>query len=345
MNKKLISTVIAATFSIGIVSAAEACTRIVWDTKDNGTFVTRTLDWSEQTNPHLVNIPKNSSYLTHLDGNNQVTSLFDVTGLTTYGKITDGINSAGLSGNVLYDRGMDTQDFNNADDIGALHYLQHLLSQFSTVDEAVKFVQENPAKTEFIPGVPIRIALHISLQDVTGDSAIIEFRADGANVWHGPEYTVMTNQPDYDQHLANVERSKRGWGPQEQQYSQTNLGTGGNANPEDRFIHSTYYLGHLTEPTSVINGMLKLDSITYKIPHDAPNMPIDGVMAGYATEYAVNYHLQSGETLIRYQWGDDYTQLQYNMQEIQASEKSINFPIVQTGMIGEITDKIIASGQ
>ena len=66
-------------------------------------------------------------------------------------------------------------------------------------------------------------------------------------------------------------------------------------------------------------------------------------MAGYATEYAVNTHLQPGETLMRYQWGDDYTQLQYNVQDIQASGKNINFPLIQPGLIGEITGKILHS--
>ncbi|MFA0566877.1 linear amide C-N hydrolase [Vibrio gallaecicus] len=345
MNKKSLSLAIISTLSFGVVTAAEACTRILWDTESNGTFVTRTLDWSEQTHPHLVNIPKESTYVTHLDRQHQVISKFDVTGITTYGTITDGVNNAGLSGNVLYDRGMETKDITNDGEIGALSYLKHLLSQFSTVEDAVEFIKNTPATTEFIPGVPVRIALHISLQDITGDSAIIEFRSEGPQIWHGSEYAIMTNQPDYSQHLANVERSKRGWGELDQQFSQTNLGTGGNANPEDRFIHSTYFLGHLKEPTSIMNGLIKLDSTTYKIPHDAPNVPIDGVMAGYATEYAVNYHLQSGETLIRYQWGDDYTQLQYNIQEIQKSGKSIEFELVQPGLIGNITDKIIHSGQ
>ncbi|PMG52529.1 linear amide C-N hydrolase [Vibrio splendidus] len=343
MNKKILSTAIIATFSMGVVTAAEACTRLLWDTQDQGTFVSRTVDWSEPTNVHLVNIPKNSAYLTHLNNSNQVTSKYDVTGLTTYRQITDGMNSEGLSGNVLYDRNMDTDDSTQADDLGTLTYLKHVLSQFSTVEEAVKFVEKSQPAIEFVPGIPVRIALHISLQDTSGDSAIIEFRAEGPRVWHGAEYTVMTNQPDYDQHLANVERSKRGWGPKEAQYSQTNLGTGGNANPEDRFVHSSYYMEHLTEPSSVINGMVKLDSLTYKIPHDAPIAPIDGVMSGYATEYAVNYHLQSGETLLRYQWGDDFTQLQYNMRDIQESGKAISFQLIQPGLIGDVTETIIKS--
>ena len=60
------------------------------------------------------------------------------------------------------------------------------------------------------------------------------------------------------------------------------------------------FLEHLKEPTSIINGILKLESTMFCIPHDAPNRPINGKMVGYATEYSVNRHLQSGETFVRY---------------------------------------------
>ncbi|WP_295895441.1 linear amide C-N hydrolase [uncultured Vibrio sp.] len=344
MNKKILSTAIVATFSMGVVTAAEACTRILWNTDDHGTFVNRTVDWSEPTDAHLVNMPKNSTYVTHLEQDNKVVAKYDVTGTTTYGAITDGMNSAGLSGNVLYDGGMETEDANGSDDLGTLSYLRHLLAQFGSVEEAVEFVENNVPATEFIPGIPIRIALHVSLQDTSGDSAIIEFREEGARIWHGAEYTVMTNQPDYNLHLANLDRAKKSWGPAEEQFGYTNLKTGGNANPEDRFIHASYFSSHLKQPTSIINGMVKLDSASYKIPQDAPNSAINGVMAGYATEFSVNYHLQSGETLLRYQWGDDFTQLQYNMKEIQESGKNIEFKLVQPNMIGNITEAVINSG-
>jgi choloylglycine hydrolase len=66
-------------------------------------------------------------------------------------------------------------------------------------------------------------------------------------------------------------------------------------------------------------------------------------MAGYATEYSINYHLQSGETLMRYQMDDHYTQLQYNMRAIQETGKAISFQLVQPGLIGDITDQVIKS--
>ncbi|WP_318476823.1 linear amide C-N hydrolase [Photobacterium leiognathi] len=346
MNVKPLALALITTFSLSsLISTANACTRVLWETKDHGTFVSRTMDWSESTNPYLASFPQGTMYSTHLSHENMVTSKYAVTGITAYGVILDGINSEGLSGNVLYDAGMDLGKDNNKQTDGAITYLRHLLSQYKTVEEVVKAAAIMAPNEELIDGIPIRIALHISFQDPSGDSAILEWRDGKPQIWHGKQYTVMTNQPGYAQHLANVKRSARGWGEQEKQWSQTNLGTGGNTNPEDRFIHATYFSKHLTEPSSIINGIVKLDSTMFRIPHDAPNRSINGTMAGYATEYSVNRHLQSGETFIRYQWGDVYTQFKYNTQQIQQSNKLIFFKISSSDLMGDITQQVIDSGR
>ena len=340
-----IYAVLASLSLLAISPFANACTRVLWETESHGTFVTRTMDWSESTQPYLINHPKNSKYSTHLAHDHFVTSKYDVTGITAYGILTDGVNSQGLSGNVLYDGGMDLAlNENSNKETGAITYLRHMLSQHKNVSDVVKAMKESSPIEEVIPGIPVRIALHISFQDPTGDSAIVEWRDGKANIWHGKEYTVLTNQPDYNQHLANVDRVEPTWGEKSQQTGQTILGSGANANPEDRFIHATYFSQHLKEPSSIVNGMLKLDSTVFRIPHDAPNRLINGIMSGYATEYTINRHLQSGETFVRYQWGDSFNQIQYNVKEIQSANKSIKFDITQINLAGNITQKVIMSG-
>ncbi len=344
-KKTALYTLIGSISMLSLSSTAQACTRVLWDTQNQGTFVARTMDWSESTQPTLVNFPSGNKYKTHLSKDHQVTSKYAVTGITAYGILMDGVNANGLGGNVLYDANMTLADSdpNNPVQEGAITYLRHLLSQYKNVNEAVKAIQRNAPVSEEIGGIPARIALHISLQDSTGDSAIIEWRDGKPNVWHGKKYTVLTNQPDYDTHLDNAKRLKPTWGTKTTQTGMTKLGTGGNANPEDRFIHSTYFSGHLTPPTSVLNGILKLDSTLFKIPHDAPNKEVNGVMTGYATEYTVIRHLQSGETVMRYQWGDTFHQIQYNTKTIQAANKAINFNVAQPNLAGNVTAQIIAS--
>ncbi|WP_408900309.1 linear amide C-N hydrolase [Photobacterium piscicola] len=346
MKSNSLTVALITALSLGSMSSvANACTRVLWQTQDQGTFVARTMDWSESTQPTLVNFPQGSEYSTHLSQLNNVNAKYAVTGITAYGIVMDGINSQGLSGNVLYDAEMDLGKSDPQQKAGAITYLRHLLSQYKDVNELVAAIKDTPPIEELIKGIPVRIALHISVQDPTGDSAIIEWRDGKPQIWHGRQYTVMTNQPGYAQHLANIQRSARGWGEQDAQWSQTNLGTGGNTNPEDRFVHATYFSKHLKQPTSIINGILKLDSTVFRIPHDAPNRPVNGKMAGYATEYTINTHLQSGQTFIRYQWGNIYAQFNYDVKAIQQSQKLIKFNIVNNELAGDITQNIIASSK
>lgn len=48
-----------------------------------------------------------------------------------------------------------------------------MLSQYKSVNEVVAAINEEAPSIEFVEGVPIRIALHISFQDTTGDSALL----------------------------------------------------------------------------------------------------------------------------------------------------------------------------
>lgn len=345
MKLNVLKTAICGVLAFGITANASACTRVMWDTEESGTFVARTMDWLEKTHLELHNLPKGTEYKGHIEHDILYTSKYDVTGVSTYNVVSNGVNSEGLSGNALFDNLMDVSEANNQTDIGVIQYLTHLLSQNATVEEAVAYVKENPGVAEGIPGVDLALNVHFSLQDISGDAAVIEFRDGKSRIWHGPEFNVMTNQPDFDNHLFNLERAERMWGPKERQDAWTSLMTGGNTNPEDRFIHASYYVSHLKEPTSILNGIMKLDGVPFKVPHDAPNRMVDGVMTGYATEYTLTEHLQSGTTMIRYQFGDNPAQIMYNVKDIQASGERIQFKLDSAGLAGEITDQIIASAK
>jgi choloylglycine hydrolase len=51
--------------------------------------------------------------------------------------------------------------------------------------------------------------------------------------------------------------------------------------------------------------------------------------------------LDSGETVVRYQWGDAFNQVQYNVKEIQQSGQAVNFDISKPGLSGNITQTVI----
>lgn len=211
MKPNSLTIALISALSLGSISSvAHACTRVLWETKDQGTFVARTMDWSESTHPTLVNYPQGSEYSTHLSKLNNINAKYAVTGITAYGIVVDGLNSQGLGGNILYDGEMDLGNGDPQQQAGAITYLRHLLSQYKNVNDLVAAIKDNAPIEELIDGIPVRIALHLSFQDPTGDSAIVEWRDGKPQIWHGKQYTVLTNQPGYAQHLANVQRSQRG---------------------------------------------------------------------------------------------------------------------------------------
>lgn len=184
------------------------CTRILYET-GSGSYITgRSMDWSDVEMPtDLWAFPRGMKR----DGGTgpgtvEWTSAHGSVVLSVYGlATTDGINEAGLAGNLLY---LVESDFGDASDrgkptmsVGA--WLQYTLDSFATVAEAVGAMADDPITmiTADAPnGKPATV--HLALSDASGDSAIFEFVGGRLTVHHGRDYRVMTNSPTYDQQLA-----------------------------------------------------------------------------------------------------------------------------------------------
>ena len=52
-------------------------------------------------------------------------------------------------------------------------------------------------------GIKYAPPLHFSVTDASGDAAVVEFINGKSVIHHGKQYSAMTNEPDYDQHLKN----------------------------------------------------------------------------------------------------------------------------------------------
>ena len=147
----------------------------------------------------------------------------------------DGINEAGLVGNVLY---LAESDYGPADtdkpkmSVGG--WLQYVLGSFATVSEAVDALKADPF-TFVVPNLPNGKAAtgHVALSDPSGDSAIFEYLDGKLVIHHGPETTVMNNSPPYDQQLA-IDTHWTGIG------GSTFLA--GTNRAADRFVRASYYL-------------------------------------------------------------------------------------------------------
>lgn len=184
------------------------CTRVFYET-GSGTYLTgRTMDWSDVgMATDLWVFPRGMKR----DGGTGAdtvhwTSTYGSTVVSIYGLATsDGLNEAGLAGNLLYlvesDFGDPAARGKPTISVGA--WLQYILDNFATVAEAIAAMETDPLTV--IPadapnGKPATV--HLSLSDASGDSAILEFVGGALQIHHGRDYRVMTNSPTYEQQLA-----------------------------------------------------------------------------------------------------------------------------------------------
>lgn len=123
---------------------------------------------------------------------------------------TDGVNTEGLTANILYDATTSFDD-NIAEGQKALSLIrwgQFVLDVFSSVQEAVTYFESQ--SVFFISGtVPgdatADTELHLTLSDKHGDSAIIGIKKGKADIHHSRNFTVATNQPDYQTQLQMMD--------------------------------------------------------------------------------------------------------------------------------------------
>ncbi|HWL11317.1 MAG TPA: linear amide C-N hydrolase [Planctomicrobium sp.] len=239
MRRYITTGILGLALSMSPTHQSDACSRVLYQTGSGGYIVGRTMDWMEDTQTDLWAYPKGIDK----DGG---TGKNTIKWTSKYGSVTaslynaatvDGINEAGLVGNVLYlaesDYGSDSKTHLPGISVGA--WLQYVLDNYATVDEAVKALKEEPFHV-VAPTLPNGRAAtgHVAISDPTGDSAIFEYIDGKLVIHHGPQFKVMTNSPTYDKQLAIT-------GYWDEIGGQTMLP--GTNRAADRFVRVSYYLG------------------------------------------------------------------------------------------------------
>lgn len=223
------------------------CTRILYKSGTDDYLVGRSMDWMEDTQSDLWAFPQGMARTGGVGPDS-------LTWTATYGSVmtsmydiatVDGINEAGLVGNVLYlgeaDYGTAARAGQPSLSIGA--WVQYVLDSFATVEEVVVALAPDRIRlvAPMLPNGHPAVG-HLAVSDATGDSAIFEYLDGKLVTHHGPAYTVMTNSPPYDEQLA----INGYW----------NLIGGatflpGTSRPSDRFARVSYTLGaspHFDDP-------------------------------------------------------------------------------------------------
>jgi choloylglycine hydrolase len=206
LRKAVACVAATAVFGAALAGPALACTRTLY-VADDGLVVTgRNMDWIEDMSSNIWVFPAGMSR----DGASGPRS---VAWTSRYGSVivsgyeagtSDGMNEKGLVANLLYlaESGFGTPSA-DAKLLSIAAWPQYVLDNYATVAEAVAGLTAEPFAI-LAPTLPngAAAALHLSISDATGDSAIFEYIDGKLVVHHGKEFAVMTNSPIYDQQLA-----------------------------------------------------------------------------------------------------------------------------------------------
>ena len=224
------------------------CTRILWK-NSAGVFVGRTMDWPKSTEPVLTVLPRGMKRDGGLLGGIPIvaenparwTSKYASMVTTFYGiGQADGFNEKGLGAHLLFLRSTDfgpRQPEKPGYQAGL--WGQAALDNAATVEEALAYVER--AQPIMVEARGRKATVHMTLNDATGDSAIIEYIDGKPVIHHGPEYRIMTNDPTYDEQLALLAQHD---------FSNPSSDTPvpGNVKATDRFQRAAYFTAVLPEP-------------------------------------------------------------------------------------------------
>jgi penicillin V acylase-like amidase (Ntn superfamily) len=118
--------------------------------------------------------------------------------------------------------------------------------------------------------------LHLAIEDVDGDSAVMELANGELVVHHGRDFTLMTNDPTYEEQLTLL-------AAQDFSHPSSAMPLPGNVNAVDRFQRAAYYSALLPKPVSERQAVAGVMAImrNVSVPFGAPYADF-GV---YNTEY------------------------------------------------------------
>lgn len=229
----------------------EACTRVVYKGPSNTVITARSMDFAIDIPANLWLFPKGMERTGNTADNT-------VRWVSKYGSIatsswniatSDGMNEKGLVANILWLVNSEYPDFkknnkNGKPGLAVSLWGQYALDNFATVSEAVEYFRKEEfiVVTDFIPGTDKFTTVHLSLSDAGGDNAILEYIGGKLIIHHDPSYTVMTNDPVFEEQLAINEYWKGIPG---------NIFLPGTNRASDRFVRASYYINAIPQTDNI----------------------------------------------------------------------------------------------
>jgi choloylglycine hydrolase len=264
---------------LGIYVEVDACTRIFWNTNPDLMIVGRNEDYVTASHPTFVATPRGVKRWGTADESKRSKS---ISWTVKYGNVAayannrfpnDGMNEAGLTARTLYYMDGDANETVAPDskkkELDEDHWVSFVLDNFATVADAVDAIRNKVHIVSVVgkkgSGYSYATPKHLAMADATGDSAIVEISKGKVNIFHGPEFQILTNPPSYQAELENAAKYKN--------VTQDKLPVSWSA--ADRFVRSDFFLRHLPKPrkndAATAYGFMYSALATSMMPAGLPN--------------------------------------------------------------------------
>jgi penicillin V acylase-like amidase (Ntn superfamily) len=257
---KIVQTTVAFMVAASIfASDLLGCTRILYEGERKLVLTARSMDFSIDIPANMWIFPRGmersgmvgeQSFLWRSRYGSLVVSAWDIAS-------PDGMNEKGLVANLLWLVKSQYPEFDLKGSKKAISislWAQYVLDNFATVKEAVAALkkEEFVVVSDYIPGTDKFTTVHLSISDALGDSAIMEYIDGKLVIHHNSAYTVLTNDPPFEEQLAIEAYFKKLEG--------TKILPGTNSS-SDRFVRAAFYLQAIPQTSDASLGFSSIMSV------------------------------------------------------------------------------------
>ena len=193
---------------VGTHHTANSCTGISLTSKDGANIVARTVEWASGESPsdYLIvpeGFEKQSMLPDGKRGGMKYTAFYGYVGLASEDYVIEGLNEAGLSAGLFYFPHVGSYPKYDASlndiTISDTEFVAWMLGNFETVEDVIAALSNvrvvaTDARAE---------NLHWRVDDKYGRQIVIEY-IDGVATVHENKLGVLTNSPQYDWHITNL---------------------------------------------------------------------------------------------------------------------------------------------
>lgn len=188
-----------------------ACTEFSIGSEDNARVVGRSLEFAPLLTTQIQIVPKGKQFQSTAPNNQKGmgwTNPLAYISLVVQpaNSAIDGFNEKGLSIGALWFPGTQyPQDPKNAPEktVSVADVGSWILGNFSSVQEAKEALSKIQIYTAAVPGFAEMPPIHLSLQDASGQAAVLEFIDGKMQLFDNP-IGVLTNAPDFPWQLTNL---------------------------------------------------------------------------------------------------------------------------------------------